>query len=116
MGFRVVVIIENILCQDVRSVSRNENGRNPERTKCQVFQDCTHNGHNRPGKPVRCDGKIKWLNIESDMKDGSYLAELLISKGYDVHGIVRRSSSFNTMRIEHLYADRKSHVEGCRCS
>lgn len=45
-------------------------------------------------------------------QDGSYLAELLISKGYQVHGIVRRSSSFNTSRIEHLYADRKSHAEG----
>jgi len=36
-------------------------------------------------------------------QDGSYLAELLIDKGYDVHGIMRRSSSFNTGRIEHLY-------------
>ncbi len=38
-------------------------------------------------------------------QDGSYLAELLLSKGYEVHGIVRRSSSFNTDRIEHLYKD-----------
>lgn len=38
-------------------------------------------------------------------QDGSYLAELLIGKGYEVHGIVRRSSSFNTDRIEHLYRD-----------
>jgi GDPmannose 4,6-dehydratase len=45
-------------------------------------------------------------------QDGSYLAELLISKGYQVHGIVRRSSSFNTSRVEHLYADRRAHVEG----
>ncbi len=36
-------------------------------------------------------------------QDGSYLAELLLSKGYEVHGIVRRSSSFNTGRIDHLY-------------
>lgn len=45
-------------------------------------------------------------------QDGSYLAELLISKGYEVHGIVRRSSSFNTKRIEHLYSDRLTHSEG----
>jgi GDPmannose 4,6-dehydratase len=45
-------------------------------------------------------------------QDGSYLAELLISKGYMVHGIVRRSSSFNTQRIEHLYSDRLTHSEG----
>jgi GDPmannose 4,6-dehydratase len=38
-------------------------------------------------------------------QDGSYLAELLLGKGYEVHGIVRRSSSFNTERIEHLYRD-----------
>jgi GDPmannose 4,6-dehydratase len=38
-------------------------------------------------------------------QDGSYLAELLLEKGYEVHGVVRRSSSFNTDRIEHLYRD-----------
>jgi GDPmannose 4,6-dehydratase len=39
-------------------------------------------------------------------QDGSYLAELLLEKGYEVHGIIRRSSSFNTARIDHLYRDR----------
>ena len=38
-------------------------------------------------------------------QDGSYLAEFLLQKGYEVHGILRRSSSFNTGRIEHLYFD-----------
>ncbi len=38
-------------------------------------------------------------------QDGSYLAELLLSKGYEVHGLVRRSSSFNTDRIEHIFQD-----------
>ena len=38
-------------------------------------------------------------------QDGAYLTELLLSKGYTVHGIKRRSSSFNTARIEHLYED-----------
>ena len=38
-------------------------------------------------------------------QDGSYLAELLIEKGYEVHGIIRRASSFNTKRINHLYQD-----------
>ena len=38
-------------------------------------------------------------------QDGSYLAELLLEKGYMVHGLVRRSSSFNTDRIDHLYKD-----------
>lgn len=45
-------------------------------------------------------------------QDGSYLAELLLEKGYEVHGIIRRSSSFNTGRIHHLYKDVKSHKEG----
>ena len=38
-------------------------------------------------------------------QDGAYLAELLLEKGYVVHGMKRRSSSFNTGRIEHLYQD-----------
>ncbi|HPI81622.1 MAG TPA: GDP-mannose 4,6-dehydratase [Candidatus Paceibacterota bacterium] len=38
-------------------------------------------------------------------QDGSYLAELLLSKGYEVHGIIRRSSSFNTARLDHIYQD-----------
>lgn len=38
-------------------------------------------------------------------QDGSYLAELLLAKGYEVHGVIRRSSSFNTGRIDHLYSD-----------
>jgi GDPmannose 4,6-dehydratase len=38
-------------------------------------------------------------------QDGSYLAEFLLAKGYEVHGIKRRSSSFNTARIDHLYQD-----------
>ena len=38
-------------------------------------------------------------------QDGSFLAEFLLEKGYEVHGIMRRSSSFNTGRIEHLYFD-----------
>lgn len=44
-------------------------------------------------------------------QDGSYLAELLLEKGYEVHGIIRRSSSFNTGRIAHLYDDPQTHRE-----
>ena len=40
-------------------------------------------------------------------QDGSYLAELLLEKGYEVHGVIRRSSSFNTRRIDHIYNDPK---------
>ena len=43
-------------------------------------------------------------------QDGSYLTELLIAKGYNVHGVIRRSSSFNTGRIDHIYLD--PHVKG----
>jgi GDPmannose 4,6-dehydratase len=45
-------------------------------------------------------------------QDGSYLADLLLAKGYEVHGIIRRASTFNTGRIDHLYAD--PHVNGVR--
>ncbi len=38
-------------------------------------------------------------------QDGSYLAEFLLSKGYEVHGFIRRASTFNTSRIDHLYID-----------
>ncbi|XP_072393221.1 GDP-mannose 4,6 dehydratase [Diabrotica undecimpunctata] len=45
-------------------------------------------------------------------QDGSYLSEFLLNKGYEVHGIIRRASSFNTGRIEHLYADPYIHKGG----
>lgn len=45
-------------------------------------------------------------------QDGSYLAELLLEKGYEVHGVIRRASTFNTSRIDHLYRD--PHVNGVR--
>lgn len=45
-------------------------------------------------------------------QDGAYLAELLLAKGYEVHGVKRRSSSFNTGRIDHLYVD--PHTKGAR--
>jgi GDPmannose 4,6-dehydratase len=45
-------------------------------------------------------------------QDGSYLADLLLGKGYEVHGIIRRASTFNTSRIDHLYAD--PHINGVR--
>jgi GDPmannose 4,6-dehydratase len=58
---------------------------------------------------------LRWATVSLDGKralisgisgqDGSYLAEQLLDKGYEVHGIIRRSSSFNTERIDHLYAD-----------
>jgi len=45
-------------------------------------------------------------------QDGSYLADLLLAKGYEVHGIIRRASTFNTSQIDHLYAD--AHINGVR--
>lgn len=57
-------------------------------------------------------GKIRPMNAEKTAlitgitgQDGSYLAEFLLSKGYEVHGVIRRSSSFNTGRIDHIYHD-----------
>ena len=45
-------------------------------------------------------------------QDGSYLAEFLLNKGYEVHGLIRRASTFNTSRIDHLYLD--PHEPGVR--
>ena len=49
-------------------------------------------------------------------QDGSYLAELLLDKGYEVHGIIRRSSSFNTERIDHIYQDPHARAAACSCT
>ncbi|MEZ5076285.1 MAG: GDP-mannose 4,6-dehydratase [Solirubrobacterales bacterium] len=64
------------------------------------------------GGKVDSSGPRRALLTGLTGQDGSYLAELLLAKGYEVHGIVRRSSSFNTGRIEHLYRD--PHEEGTR--
>src|SRR3954454_17710520 len=55
----------------------------------------------RKDKAARMTRKIALITGATG-QDGSYLAELLISKGYDVHGVKRRSSSFNTARVDHL--------------
>lgn len=74
----------------------------------------------RPGSRTRCRVSRKPRLLEPDGKsdvtkkalitgvtgqDGSYLAELLLNKGYEVHGLIRRASTFNTVRLEHLYRD-----------
>lgn len=59
------------------------------------------------------DSKIKKALITGITgQDGSYLTEFLLDKGYEVHGIIRRSSTFNTARIDHLYQD--PHISGVR--
>ena len=55
------------------------------------------------------DIKKKALITGVTGQDGSYLAELLLAKGYEVHGVKRRSSSFNTQRVDHIYQD--SHID-----
>jgi len=59
-----------------------------------------------------CLGRKKALITGITGQDGSYLAEFLLGKGYDVHGIIRRASTFNTSRINHLYQD--PHINGKR--
>eukprot|EP01038_Epipyxis_sp_PR26KG_P014573 gene14573-19568_t len=64
-------------------------------------------------KRQKVEGEVKRALLTGITgQDGSYLAELLLSKGYEVHGIIRRSSTFNTSRIDHLYRDR--HETGVR--
>jgi len=65
------------------------------------------------GEPMSGEGNGKKALITGiSGQDGSYLAELLLERGYEVHGIIRRSSSFNTDRIDHLYHD--PHEQGVR--
>ena len=49
-------------------------------------------------------------------QDGSYLAEFLLSKDYEVHGLIRRASTFNTGRIDHIYTDPHSPLPGFSCT
>ncbi len=64
------------------------------------------------GGPAVADGRRRVALITGITgQDGSYLAELLLEKGYEIHGIIRRSSSFNTGRIAHLYDDPNSHKQ-----
>ncbi|KAG1660293.1 GDP-mannose 4,6 dehydratase [Nymphon striatum] len=60
---------------------------------------------------INCNGRIALVTGITG-QDGSYLAEFLLKKGYHVYGIMRRSSSFNTGRIQHLYEDQYSHAQG----
>ena len=62
--------------------------------------------------PYNCAQMKRALITGITGQDGSYLADLLLEKGYEVHGIIRRASTFNTSRIDHLYAD--PHVNGVR--
>jgi GDPmannose 4,6-dehydratase len=71
-------------------------------------------GARRPATKLRNQTMKRALITGITGQDGSYLAELLLSKGYEVHGVVRRSSSFNTGRIEHLYEDPAAKLSGVR--
>jgi GDPmannose 4,6-dehydratase len=60
-------------------------------------------------KELFLDGMKRALITGITGQDGSYLAELLLAKGYEVHGLIRRSSSFNTQRIDHIFDKLKLH-------
>lgn len=66
---------------------------------CMIFVSCTY-GINPETLPLK-----KALIFGVTGQDGAYLAEFLLNKGYEVHGVKRRSSSLNTSRIDHLYSD-----------
>ena len=73
---------------------------------CVVYRiSPTRNELKTPVEPFPLPPRIAFVTGITG-QDGSYLAELLLAKGYVVHGLIRRSSSFNTGRIEHLYVDR----------
>ena len=72
----------------------------PKRVKLDVEED-------------RTTGRKRALITGITGQDGSYLAELLLEKGYEVHGIIRRSSTFNTSRIDHIYRDRHEVSSPC---
>lgn len=71
---------------------------NSSQTSQEVY-DITQVNH-----PTSTESKVALITGITG-QDGSYLAEFLLEKGYMVYGIIRRSSSFNTGRVEHLYKD-----------
>lgn len=83
------------------STSLNQNGN--ESVNPPKVTDAASVNYNE----IPANGKTAFLTGITG-QDGSYLAEFLLEKGYIVYGLIRRSSSFNTGRIEHLYRDRKS--------
>ncbi len=70
-----------------------------------------HLAHERAIARLRVKGACILVMIKKALitgitgQDGSYLSEFLLEKGYEIHGTIRRSSSFNTARIDHLYSD-----------
>ncbi len=70
----------------------------------------THYGLPRGRHTLHCNRMKRALITGITGQDGSYLADFLLGKGYEVHGIIRRASTFNTERIDHLYQD--PHVRG----
>ncbi|XP_053957347.1 GDP-mannose 4,6 dehydratase [Anastrepha ludens] len=84
-------------------MSVNTEASGSQQTKCENIEEQT----NGVG-----DGKKIALITGITGQDGSYLAEYLLKKNYEVHGIIRRASTFNTSRIEHLYADPVAHKGG----
>jgi len=93
LDYKYNVEIDNHIKDDVIFVYRNKNNKGLDREKLEMSIGAIH---------------IEELSAKTALitgitgQDGSYLAELLLSKGYMVHGIIRRASSFNTGRIEHL--------------
>ncbi|WVR05444.1 GDP-mannose 4,6-dehydratase [Kwoniella sp. DSM 27419] len=89
------------------------NGYEPERCTTPIYQHPTA-GWNLFGNGLGGWDRESWARRKVAFvtgitgQDGSYLAELLLSKGYIVHGLIRRSSSFNTSRLQHLWRDQHS--------
>jgi len=98
---------ENVL-DKIRAVQESDFS-SEEKNKMidKILEDCKGM---EPGQPT--EGRKVALITGITGQDGSYLAEFLLDKGYTVHGIIRRSSTFNTGRIAHLYDDPKSHRQG----
>ena len=106
-----------VLAQDVLALDRTSvHGRSGRAaataemraSELRVFQLKPRNEEKRPSSRASLARRSVLGLLQSDLsrrlsQDGSYLAEFLLEKGYNVHGIIRRSSSFNTARIDHIF-------------
>src|ERR1700678_2203611 len=76
-------------------------GLSPANEKCMIASNRRSAGSSKETAPMGRTALITGITGQ----DGAYLADLLLAKGYSVHGVKRRSSSFNSARIDHIYRD-----------
>lgn len=90
------------------SAAHDSNGHDVDNNSNENLQEVAAELSTRVPAPIRPPRRVALVTGITG-QDGSYLTELLLGKGYEVHGLIRRSSNFNTQRLDHIYVDPHSH-------